>query len=135
MSPWRIFIAPEKIAGKQLADTAIAEDFSVFLKKVSGIVLTAYVKEEKTYFTGIFTFKAETDAAEFTKKAKDYLSQIENLVEDKQLNPRFAANGKSLEVVIPFKTSDAWDLLSKFTEQDGLPDNKDNADDDDADDD
>ena len=108
-------IMPEKISRLSVTDDEDMKQHIEFLKKVSGIAITARMIGDDTILSGIFNFKVGNDAVEFSKTIQALLPQMPLISEDEQNKARATVNGTSAEVVIPFKTSDTWDLLTRVT--------------------
>lgn len=115
------YLIPDKLAELTLTETDAMEVMGSFLKKVSDVALSAQVSGPLTMLKGAFTFKSETNAAEFAETAKEVLPTLQSYLGTEQA-PRSALNGKVLELTIPFNTSDAWDMISRLTDENGALD-------------
>ena len=113
------YLVPEKLVGLNPADTDAMEALNSFMKKISDIGLTAQVSGALTILKGSFTFKSEADAAAAAESATDILPAIKSYFGTEQQSPRSTVNGKILELTIPLNTSDAWDMISRLTDENG----------------
>lgn len=112
------FFVPEKFADIKVAETDAAESLSDFLQKVSCLSITAQVSGPIMILKGLFSFKSEPDAAAFKRSADELLPEMKTLLGTEQ-SPRSTTTGKNLEISIPLDISDAWDMISRFTDENG----------------
>lgn len=108
-------IMPDKLSGLSASNDDGMENYVNFLKRVSGIAISARMIGDHTILTGFFNFKAADDAAEFSKSIQALLPQLPLISNDEQYKARTSVNGSGAEIVIPFKTSDTWDLITSVT--------------------
>jgi len=112
------FLIPERFADMKISGTESTEALGEFLKKVSSIGLSAQASGVYTILKGSFSFKSEIDAAMFAESAEEILPKMKALLGSEQ-SPRSVVTGRNLEISIPLNTSDAWDMISRFTNENG----------------
>ena len=110
-----------KFADMKMSGTESLEALGDFLKKISSIGLSAQASGVYTVLKGSFSFKSELDAAAFAESAEEMLPKISTLLGTGQA-PSSAVAGKNLEISIPLNTSDAWDMISRLTDENGALD-------------
>ncbi len=113
------YLVPEKLIDLNVAETDAMEMLNSFMKKISDIGLSAQVSGALTILKGSFSFKSEADAAAAAESAKDILPAIKSYFGTEQQSPRSTVSGKTLELTIPINTSDAWDMISRLTDENG----------------
>lgn len=109
------FLVPDKIANLNLEGSDSMEELSGFLKKVSELSVTVQVSGTLTIIKSVISFKSESDAATFAKTTEEVLSELKSYLGSDQ-SPRSTVTGKILNITIPINISDAWDMISRYTD-------------------
>ena len=111
-----IILSPEKIAGINFANTDRGEKVAEFLTQMNEIGISVYVRGKDMMIDGLFSFKSESFASDFVAIAQPLLPELKSYAGG-ETPPRMNANGKDVSITIPVSISDAWNLISNFTQE------------------
>jgi len=110
----------EKLSAIPLPATDNARELNTFLRKLKSLCVSGHVDGLYLIVDASFLFKTVTDAAEFSEKAKTFLTQLLPVIGAKDM-PKTVLTGSQLAISLKIDIAASWDLISRVTSNKNEP--------------
>lgn len=110
----------DKFSTIPLAATNNARELNAFLQKLKSLCVSGYVDGLYLIVDASFLFKTVTDAAEFSEKAKNFLTQLLPVMGAKDM-PKTVLTGSQLAISLKIDIAASWNLVSRVTSNKNEP--------------